>query len=215
MLLTGRKGRLLIDCGEDWLGRVDRLRPTAILVTHGHPDHAGGLKRGAACPVYATAATWEIMGGWPIGSRCQLPLQRPVMIGGFVVEARPVQHSLNAPAVGLKISTPDGCLFYVPDVAALEHLKRTLRNVDLFVGDGAVLVRSLVRSRGPVLIGHASVATQLDWCRSGGVARAIFTHCGSDIVRSAPSRVEAIVQSLGRLRGVAASMAYDGRTVRV
>jgi hypothetical protein len=137
------------------------------------------------------------------------------MIGGFVVEARPVQHSLIAPAVGLKISTHDGCLLYVPDVAALEHPKRTLRNVDLFVGDGAILVRSLVRSRGSALIGHASVATQLDWCRSGGVARAIFTHCGSGIVRSAPSRVEAIVQSLGRLRGVEASVAYDGLTVRL
>ena len=215
MLLSGRKGRVLIDCGEDWLGRASRLRPTAILVTHGHPDHAGGLKRGAPCPVYATAATWRVMARWPVGVRCELPLQRPVMMGGFVVEAWPVQHSLNAPAVGFKVSTRDGCLFYAPDVAALDHPRQALHNVDLYVGDGAVLVRSLVRSRGRVVIGHASVETQLDWCTSGGVARAIFTHCGSGIVRSAPGDVEAVVRSLGRLRGVDARLAHDGLTMRL
>jgi phosphoribosyl 1,2-cyclic phosphodiesterase len=215
MLLSTRKGRLLIDCGDDWLGRVGDLRPTAILVTHGHPDHAGGLKRGAACPVYATAATWRIMNRWPITVRCELPLERPVMVAGFVIEAQPVLHSLNAPAVGFKISTGDGCLFYVPDVAALEDLERTLRDVDLYIGDGAALVRPLVRRRGRMLIGHASVATQLDWCRAGRVPRAIFTHCGSAIVRSAQRPVEEIVESLGRVCGVEAALAYDGLTMRL
>lgn len=215
MLLSGRKGRILVDCGEDWIGRFVRLRPTAILVTHGHPDHAGGLKRGAACPVYATAATWQVMARWPLTIIGELLLRRPVMIAGFVIEAWPVQHSLNAPAVGFKVSAGDTCLFYVPDVADLDHPKRTLENVDVYVGDGAVLKRSLVRNRGPVLIGHASVATQLDWCRAGGVARAIFTHCGSGVVRSVPSRVEAVVQSLGRERGVDASLAHDGLTIRL
>jgi len=215
MLLAGRRGRVLIDCGKDWLGRADRLRPTAILITHGHPDHAAGLKRGAACPVYATATTWQDMARWPLNIRCELPQQRPIAISGFVIEAWPVQHSVNAPAVGFKISTGDGYLFYAPDIAALNHPGQTLQNVDLYVGDGAVLVRSLVRKRGRVVIGHASVATQLDWCRAAGVRRAIFTHCGSGIVRSAPSRVDAIVEALGHVRGVDASLAHDGLTIRV
>jgi len=93
------------------------------------------------------------------------------------------------------------------DVAALIRPKRTLQNVRLYIGDAAVLVRPLVRTRGQVLIGHASVATQRDWCRTGGVTRAIFTHCGSGVVRSAASRADAIVQSLGHVRGVDARLA--------
>src|SRR5262249_10927910 len=116
LLLLGRRGRVLIDCGEDWRSLVGRLRPKAILVTHGHPDHAGGLKRGVGCPVYATAATWTTMARWPIGIRFELPERRPVMIAGFIVEACPVQHSVNAPAVGFKVSTHDLSLFYIPDV---------------------------------------------------------------------------------------------------
>ena len=215
MLLRGRTGRVLVDCGEDWLGRIDRLRPSAILVTHGHPDHAEGLKAGAPCPVYATAATWQTMAKWPLTIRYELPLRQPVMIEGFAVEAWPVQHSLNAPAVGFRISAGQSCIFYVPDVAALISPGRALSNVDVYVGDGAVLHRPLVRARGSVVIGHASVAAQLDWCKANSVKRAVFTHCGSGLVRADANRVEADVRSLGRDRGVHARVAYDGLTARL
>lgn len=52
----------MLDCGADWLGRVARLRPSAIVLTHAHPDHAAGLADGAPCPVYATAETWDRIG---------------------------------------------------------------------------------------------------------------------------------------------------------
>ena len=45
---------VIIDCGEDWLGRVSGWKADAIVVTHAHPDHAFGLKEGAPCPVFAT-----------------------------------------------------------------------------------------------------------------------------------------------------------------
>ena len=210
MLLSARNHRVLIDCGEDWLGRFDRFRPTAVLLTHGHPDHTGGLKNGAPCPVYATRETWGLIGRFPIAERCEIPRHRPVMVGRFIIEAWPLQHSLNAPAVGFKIFSPRCCLFYAPDVAALQRPRQTLQGVDLYIGDGAVVERSFVRRRGAVLIGHASVATQVAWCGANGVADAIFTHCGSGIVRSSPKHIDAIVRTLGRACDVRARVAHDG-----
>ena len=215
MLVSAQNHCVLIDCGEDWLGRFERFRPTAILLTHGHPDHAGGLRNGAACPVYASADTWRVIRTFPIAERCELPRQRPIMVGGFVVEAWPLQHSLNAPAVGFKILSPRGSLFYAPDVAALQRPRQTLQGVDLYIGDGAVVERSLVRRRGAALIGHANVATQLAWCKTNGITRAIFTHCGTGVVRSNPRRVEAIVRALGEAWDVRASLAHDGLRVEL
>jgi len=53
--------RMMIDCGADWLGRLRAIAPTAILLTHAHPDHAAGLAEGAPCPVYATKKTLNLL----------------------------------------------------------------------------------------------------------------------------------------------------------
>jgi hypothetical protein len=51
--------------------------------------------------------------------------------------------------------------------------------------------------------------------REGGVRRAIFTHCGSQIVRSDPRQAERVVRQLGRERGVDARIAADGLTLPI
>ena len=61
LLVWHRTGRVMIDCGLDWLRRVRRLRPDAIVLTHAHPDHAWGLKDGAPCPVFAPEQTWQTL----------------------------------------------------------------------------------------------------------------------------------------------------------
>ena len=57
LLVEHEDARIMIDYGADWLGRLRSISPTAIVLTHAHPDHAGGLALGAPCPVYATKET--------------------------------------------------------------------------------------------------------------------------------------------------------------
>ena len=85
-----------------------------------------------------------------------------------------------------------------------------LRGIDLYVGDGATIVRSMVRMRDHALIGHAPITAQLGWCEEEAVTRAIFTHCGSGIVKGSTRRMAARVRELGKVHGVEASIAYDG-----
>jgi hypothetical protein len=89
---------VLIDCGEDWVGRAASLRPVAILISHAHHDDAAGLKRGAPCGVYASAEAWSTMAPWPLSRRYVVPARHPFALAGLLVEAWPVEHSVLAPA---------------------------------------------------------------------------------------------------------------------
>jgi len=209
LISTGRK-RVLVDCGLDWLGKVAALKPHAILVTHAHPDHAWGLKDGAPCSVFATKACHEGMADYPLRDRRILTPRKAKRVQGLTVTAFPVVHSLRAPAVGFRITLRGCALFYVPDVVAILEPEAALSGIDLYVGDGATMTRPLVRRRGNRLFGHTTVRAQLGWCRKAGVRRAVFTHCGSEIVDGDERKLGAKLRALGRERGVAARFAYDG-----
>ena len=200
----------MIDCGADWLGRLGYVAPTAIVLTHAHPDHAAGLAGGAPCPVYAAEATWALLHGLPVRDWREISLRRTVTINGIRFKAVPIEHSVRAPAVGYRVSLGSISLFYAPDIAVLSKAKQMLRGVRLYVGDGAVLTRSMVRQKMSHLIGHAPITAQLDWCKSAGVSRAVFTHCGSEIVRGNARYLDALVRRLGHMRGVVATLARDG-----
>jgi phosphoribosyl 1,2-cyclic phosphodiesterase len=207
--------RIMIDCGADWLGRLKAVAPTSIVLTHGHGDHAFGLARGASCPVYAAGETWSLIERFPIADRRTVRPREPFRIGKVSFEAFPVEHSLRAPAVGYRLRLGRVSVFYVPDVALIRDRAEALRGIGLYIGDGATVVRSMVRRRGRALIGHAPVRAQLLWCREEGVSRAIFTHCGSEIVRGDARASEQRVRALGRECGIEASLAHDGLTLRL
>ncbi|HEX7117436.1 MAG TPA: MBL fold metallo-hydrolase [Longimicrobiales bacterium] len=216
-LRVGYRGRwVMVDCGEDWRGRLDALRPRAIVLTHAHPDHAGGLKDGAPCPVYAPAAVWQgEPGRYSIEARRELRPHEPAGIRGITFEAFPVEHSTRAPAVGYRITAGRAAVFYAPDLVYIRERREALQGVRLYIGDGATVERPLVRRRGDALIGHTPIRTQLTWCRKEGVRRAIITHCGKQIVGGDEKAVAARVRELAEERGVEVEIAYDGLEVVV
>lgn len=199
----------MIDCGGDWLGRLGAIAPAAIVLTHAHPDHAGGLAKGAPCPVYATASTWERI-DVPVRQRRIIAPGRTRRIDGIRLRAFPVQHSILAPAVGYRITAGGITVFYAPDLVAIVDRAAALHGVRLYVGDGATISRPLIRRRHGVLIGHTPISTQIRWCGKEGVPRALFTHCGSQVLKADGPHLRAVIRAMGREVDVDAGLAHDG-----
>jgi hypothetical protein len=103
----------------------------------------------------------------------------------------------------------------VPDLVSIRDRRGALAGIQLYVGDGATLVRPMVRRRGRALIGHSAVTTQMEWCAAEGVRRAIFTHCGAGLLAQDGRQLAARLCVMGRDRGVDARVAYDGLRVRL
>jgi len=213
LLVSHRAANVMIDAGLDWLGKLDRVDPSAIVLTHAHPDHALGLKRGAPCPVYAPEKTWQELFHYPIKERRPIKERMPTKIHGITFEAFPVEHSILSPAVGYRVSAGRACIFYAPDLIFIHERSAALKDVQIYIGDGATVTRSFIRKRGRALIGHSPVRTQLTWCQKEGVPRAIITHCGSEIVTGDEREISGKLRTFGAERGVAVHLAYDGMKV--
>lgn len=205
----------MIDAGLDWLGRLDAIAPDVILLTHAHPDHAFGLAEGSPAPVYAPAVAINALAEYPLSDKVPVEARTPIALNDLTVEAFPVDHSTVAPAVGYRLTSGDAGVFYVPDVVYIPDRADAMQGIDLYIGDGATIERSMVRRSGDALVGHTPIRTQLSWCRDEGVGRAVFTHCGTQIVAGDERKLRHVVRRLGMVRGVEASIAFDGQVVRV
>lgn len=210
-LFTYKGKKVLVDCGLDWLGRVHTIKPDAIIITHPHPDHTRGLEKGVDCPVYAPPGMWRHM-PYDVDKRI-IRAREPISICGITFEAFPVIHSILVPAVGYRITAGDTILFCVHDLISIRNPKAALQGAQLYIGDGATLVRPIIRRKGKKLFGHTTIRAQLGWCQKYHVPRAIFTHCGSQIVAGDGRTLAAQVRQMGKDKGVDASIAYDGMSI--
>lgn len=210
-LLVERNGeRLMIDCGLDWQDELERIVPQSILLTHAHPDHVGGLRNGALCPVLATAETWKMLEDISVTEQGTVNPGVPFDLCGLKVTAVAVDHSLRAPAVGYRIDDHQSSIFCAPDVANLPRPHLALEGIDLFIGDGTAGTGSLLRVEEGRLCGHAPLATQLNWCRKAGVQRMLVTHCGRELVVEEDKGSADQINALSAEFDIAVDIAYDG-----
>ena len=169
-----------------------------------------GLRDGAPCPVHAPQKTWQTLTRCRVEDRHVINERSPTKICGITFEAFPLEHSILAPAVGYRVSAGRASIFYVPDLVFIHERAEALKNVQIYIGDGATVTRSFIRRRGKTLIGHSPVRTQLTWCEKEAVAHAIITHCGSEIVTGDERKLSTKLQAMGAERGVEVRIAYDG-----
>ena len=213
-LVIYRNKKVMIDCGEDWLGQLKAVAPDAVVITHPHPDHAFGLIRGAVCPVYATQKAWEKIRQFPIerSNRRILVIRRVEQIAGIRFEPFSVAHSTRAPAVGYRIQAGTAVVFYVPDVIRIHGRSEALGGIHTYIGDGATISRPILRREKQTnrLIGHTTILEQLTWCKGEGVARMVITHCGSAIVKGDEDRIKETLRQRAAGYGIAIEIAYDG-----
>jgi phosphoribosyl 1,2-cyclic phosphodiesterase len=210
LMVSYRGADVMIDCGLDWLGKFERLQPDAIVLTHAHPDHAWGLKNGAPCPVHAPQKTWETLTRCRVEDPHLIEERTPTKICGITFEAFAVEHSILAPAVGYRVSAGRARIFYAPDLVFIHERTAALKNVQIYIGDGATVTQSFIRRRGKTLIGHSPVRTQLTWCEKECVSLAVITHCGSEIVTGDERKLSAKLQTIAAERGIEVRIAYDG-----
>jgi len=216
LMITHKNQKIMIDCGETFLNKLNKISPNHIVITHAHPDHAFGLEKGSPCPVWATKTTWKLIEKFPIDKKFRKIIypRKKQKIANITFEAFKILHSIKAPAVGYRISFGKIAFFYVPDVLWIEKREEAFKNIKFYIGDGATIQRNMVRKdkKTNQIYGHANIRSQLTWCKKENVKKMIITHLGSDIVKD-EKKAKKIIEKLAEKREVEFQLAYDGMEI--
>lgn len=167
----------MLDAGTDWIGKIEKIKPKYILLTHAHPDHAGAIIqdiRKISAEVHGPEGIREdiveLYGavGIPI---VEHPVGKGFKLDGLEFNFIPVYHSTRAPTHAIKV---DGRLMYAPDFVGFKKANQ-LVGIELFIGDGSDIEKGIIRKNKT---GHLSMLKQLEMCSDAKVKYVRFTHVG-------------------------------------
>jgi len=146
LLVESGGTRLLVDCGfnlSDTVARLARLGLAAsdlaaVLITHEHDDHAGGVARLARrheLPVYLTYGTLVALGadGSMLPQVCLIDSHSPFVVGDIEVHPYPVPHDAREPSQFV-FSDGDKRLGLLTDAGdETPHIRNMLSGIDSLV----------------------------------------------------------------------------------
>ena len=214
LLIENKGKKILIDFGLDWRNKLNKINPDYILLTHAHPDHAWGLKKGTDIPVYATKITFELLKKYKFTNKTEIKPHKWLKIGNIEVYPYEVVHSTLCPAVGFKIKVGRFTFCYNPDLIFIKLKKDVLTGLKLYIGDGSTINMNLVRKIKGELVGHANIRAQIHWCQEFGIQTAIFTHFGKQAVEMREDKLLKMLKSYSQ-GNVKIKVARDGMRVNV
>lgn len=212
-IISSNNQNFLIDLGSDWLNQLDLNCFDGIFITHAHKDHIGGLTNNITIPIYTTYEIANLIPNKIKGFNFIEPY-KPIFFNSLNFMPFPVYHSMHTPSVGYRISSINKTILYIPDVLFIEKQKKVFKNVDLYIGDGAIISRTLlIRKKNNIPWGHAPITYQLSWCKEANIKNVIFTHCGTEIVRGNPIIIQKKIENLSKEFNINITIAYDGLTI--
>ncbi|MBW1933775.1 MAG: hypothetical protein JRI56_12470, partial [Deltaproteobacteria bacterium] len=174
---------------------IKGVKPKYVLIEHIHEDVIGGLHelRPIKPTVFATNDVWEwLRRHYKATSQREGEFEdiyafpRYVIKPGqgfsigktYTVTPYKVDHAKKGDpeAVGFKIDLGGKTIWHSSDVLNIPDHKKTLKDVDIYIGDGASLTRDI--SGGDGDYGHASMKKQIKWAKDSGIGKIYFTQIG-------------------------------------
>jgi len=185
-LLIERK--ILIDAGPDIIKQLTHnqiKKLEAVLITHDHQDHVGGIK--------------DLLKIRPEMRVIRLKPGQHFKLLGIDFFAFKVKHSKLVETVGLAVNN----LLYLPDVAELTWAEQYIREAKIAVLDGSVWGRDFG--------GHMAMNEIISQTKNyKSIKKIYFTHNGH--THKTHSDLNKLVKTLGDERF---SLAYDGLELEV